>query len=336
MSRADNIFIYNATRLIHSGRFTKATRAKWTDGTPANTYKVFGVVNSYDLRDEFPAITLRKTNIKGAFDELLWIYQKKSNNVKDLKTHIWDQWADPEGSIGEAYGAQVRKRHVVDEYTEILDFDEKVPDYTFPDDKEIKEKYHYDAGKVIKNVNISSEKDINGKRKLVRVVDYKLMMDQIDAVIYQLTHNPFSRRILIDLWNFNEIHLMSLTPCCWSCNFNVTDDGGDKLVLNMVLNQRSGDFLTANNWNVVQYALLMKMLAQVCDMEAGVLLHIITDLHVYDRHLDIVKELITRKQHLAPTVELNPEIKDFYQFTVNDLTVKNYCAGNPVKFEVAI
>lgn len=285
MSYADKLFIENAKEILEHGTDTKGQKVRpvWPDGTPAYTIKKFGIVNRYDLRKEFPAITLRKTAIRSAFDELLWIFQRKSNNINNLNSHIWDEWADKDGSIGKAYGYQIGKKY----------------------------KHH---------------KETNEEGMTVYTC-----LDQIDAVIYDLKHNPFSRRIMTSIWNFEELYEMNLQPCCWSCTFNVTDEGGDKLVLNMVLNQRSNDFLAANNWNVVQYSLLLMMIAQVCDMVPGELIHVIADCHIYDRHVDIVKNLIEREQYPAPKVSLDPDIKDFYEFSVDDLYIENYQHGEQVK-----
>lgn len=303
MSYADKVFKNMCTDIIENGTSTvgQEVRPVWPDGEKAYTIKQFGVVNRYDLRKEFPAITFRKTGIKSAMDEILWIMQRKSNNIKDLAPHIWDEWADENGSIGKAYGFQIAENYIHHKSkltNEILDELTKYP-----------------------SARISNH--------LADKVD--IYLDQIDAVLYDLKHTPYSRRIMTSIWNFKELHEMNLQPCCWSCTFNVTDDGGDKLVLNMVLNQRSNDVLAANNWNVVQYSLLLMMIAQVCNMEAGTLLHVIADAHIYDRHVDIVKELITRPMYDAPIVTLNPDIKDFYKFTTSDITIENYQTGPQVK-----
>ena len=263
MSKADDLFIAMCKDIIENGYDTKGekVRPKWEDGTSAYTIKRFGVVNRYNLAEEFPAITLRKTYIKSAIDELLWIWQKKSNNVHDLHSHIWDAWADEDGSIGKAYGYQLGVKH------------------------------KYKEG----------------------------MMDQVDRVIYDLKNNPYSRRIMTNIYVHQDLSEMNLYPCAYSVTFNVT---GNKL--NAILNQRSQDVLAANNWNVCQYALLLMMMAQVCDMEAGELLHVVADCHIYDRHIPLIKELIQRKPYPAPVVKLNPEVKDFYQFTTDDLIVENY------------
>lgn len=282
MSYADKVFVENAKDIIENGTSTigQKVRPVWEGGTPAYTIKQFGVCNRYDLRKEFPAITVRKTAIKSAFDEILWIFQRKSNNIHDLKPHIWDEWADEDGSIGKAYGYQIGKKFI---------------------------------SKIVKDEEAKTTTQI--------------WTDQIDMVLDDLKNNPFSRRILTSIWNFEDLHEMNLQPCCWSCTFNVTDEGQDKLVLNMVLNQRSNDFLAANNWNVVQYALLLMMVAQVSNMIPGQMVHMIADQHIYDRHIDIVKELITREQYPAPKVYLNPEITNFYDFKVEDLTVEDYITG---------
>lgn len=277
MSYADRIFISMCKDIIENGVSTEGEKVRpvWEDtGEPAYTIKRFGVVNRYDLRKEFPALTLRKTALKSAFDEILWIWQKKSNNIHDLNSHIWDSWADEDGSIGKAYGYQLGIKH------------------------------QYKEG----------------------------MMDQVDRVIFDLKKNPYSRRIMTNIYVHADLHEMNLYPCAYSVTFNVTQEKGkDRLTLNMVLNQRSQDVLAANNWNVCQYALLLMMMAQVCGMEAGELLHVIADAHIYDRHIPMVKELISREAYPAPKVWLNPEIKDFYQFTVDDLHVENYVTGPQIK-----
>ncbi|MCI9176283.1 MAG: thymidylate synthase [Lachnospiraceae bacterium] len=272
MSLSDHIFIEMCQDILEHGVSTEGekVRPRWEDGTSAYTIKKFGVVNRYDLSREFPAITLRRTAIKSCTDEMLWIWQKKSNNIRDLHSHIWDEWADETGSIGKAYGYQMGVKH------------------------------SYQEG----------------------------MMDQVDRVIYDLKHNPFSRRILTNLYVHQDLNEMNLYPCAYSMTFNVTQEPGkEKLVLNGILNQRSQDVLTANNWNVCQYAVLMHMLAQVCGMEAGELVHVIADAHIYDRHIPLVRELIQRETYPAPKFWLNPEVKDFYEFTRDDVRLENYVTG---------
>lgn len=282
MSVADRIFIDMCKDVLENGTSTEGEKVRphWPDGTPAYTIKKFGVVNRYDLREEFPILTLRKTALKSATDEMLWIWQKKSNNIKDLRSHIWDEWADEDGSIGKAYGYQMSVKH------------------------------QYKEG----------------------------MMDQVDRVIYDLKNNPFSRRIMTNIYVHQDLHEMNLYPCAYSMTFNVTQrPGEDKLTLNAILNQRSQDILAANNWNVVQYSVLVHMLAQVCDMYVGELVHVIADAHIYDRHVPLIKELISREPLPAPKFWLNPEIKDFYEFTQNDVRVDGYETHEQIKnIEVAI
>ena len=276
MSYADKVFVAMCQDILENGTSTEGelVRPHWEDGTSAYTIKKFGVVNRYDLSKEFPAITLRKTYIKSATDELLWIWQKKSNNIHDLKSHVWDEWADEDGSIGKAYGYQLGVKH------------------------------QYKEG----------------------------MMDQVDRVIYDLKHTPFSRRILTNIYVHQDLHEMNLYPCAYSMTFNVTQKkGDDRLTLNGILNQRSQDVLAAKNWNVCQFAVLMHMLAQVCDMRVGELVHVIADAHIYDRHVPIVKELIERPQYDAPKFWLNPDIKDFYQFTTDDIKITDYVTGEQIK-----
>ena len=292
MSYADKVFKENLRSIIEEGTSTEGQKVRphWEDGTPAYTIKQFGISNTYDLRKEFPAITVRKTALKSCMDEILWIYQKKSNNIHDLNSHIWDQWADKDGSIGKAYGYQVGKRFLHHRSNE-LPLSEVYP-------------------------SVISQSRLGEK--------YKIYLDQMDGALYDLRNTPFSRRIMISLWCPEELHEMNLEPCRWSVIFNVTDEGQDKLVLNMVLNQRSNDFITANNWNTAQYAIFLMMVAQSVDMIPGKLVHNITDCHVYDKHIDIARELLNRPEHPAPKVSLNPEIKNFYDFTTDDLIVENY------------
>ncbi len=272
MSLADRIFIDMCQDILEHGVSTEGEKVRphWEDGTSAYTIKKFGVVNRYQLAEEFPAITLRRTAIKSCTDEMLWIWQKKSNNIHELNSHIWDAWADETGSIGKAYGYQMGVKH------------------------------QYKEG----------------------------MMDQVDRVLYDLKHNPFSRRIMTNLYVHQDLNEMNLYPCAYSMTFNVTQKPGqEKLVLNAILNQRSQDILTANNWNVCQYAVLMHMLAQVSGMEVGELVHVIADAHIYNRHIPLVKELIARQTNEAPVFWLNPEIKDFYEFTSGDVRLDNYVTG---------
>ncbi len=270
MSKADVLFKAMCRDILDNGFSTEGekVRPKWEDGTFAYTIKKFGVVARYDLAEEFPAITLRKTYIKSAIDEVLWIWQKKSNNINDLKSHIWDEWADENGSIGKAYGYQMGVKH------------------------------HYKEGD----------------------------MDQVDRVLFDLNTNPYSRRIMTNMYVHADLSEMNLYPCAYSMTFNVT---GDRL--NAILNQRSQDVLAANNWNVVQYSALLMMIAQATGFKPGELVHVIADAHIYDRHVPIVEELISRPEFPAPKVTLNPEKTDFYEFTPDDFVIENYETGPQVK-----
>lgn len=276
MSYADNVFINMCRDIIENGTSTEGEKVRpvWEDGTSAYTIKRFGVVNRYDLSKEFPALTLRRTAIKSCVDEMLWIWQKKSNNVNQLASHIWDSWADDTGSIGKAYGYQMGVKHF------------------------------YREG----------------------------MMDQTDRVIYDLKNNPYSRRILTNIYVHQDLHEMNLYPCAYSMTFNVTKErDSDRLTLNGILNQRSQDVLAANNWNVCQYAVLIHMLAQVCDMKPGEFVHVIADAHIYDRHVSMIEELISREPYPAPLFWLNPDIRDFYDFTPDDVRLDDYKTHPQIK-----
>ncbi len=263
MSLADKIFIDTCTEIINNGVWDTnlPVRPKWEDGTPAHTVKKFCIVNRYDLSKEFPIITLRRTAFKSAIDEILWIWQKKSNNIHELNSHIWDSWADENGSIGKAYGYQLGVKH------------------------------KYKEGE----------------------------FDQVDRVLFDLKNNPQSRRIMTNIYVHQDLNEMHLYPCAYSMTFNVS---GNKL--NGILNQRSNDVLTANNWNVVQYAVLLHMFAQVSGLEVGELVHVIADAHIYDRHVPIVEKILKNPSMPAPKFWINPEIKNFYDFTVNDFKLEDY------------
>ena len=263
MSKADEIFLANIKDIMENGFWDTEldVRPHWEDGTPAHTVKKFCIVNRYNLQEEFPILTVRKTAFKACIDELLWIWQKKSNNIHELNSHIWDQWADETGSIGKAYGYQLGVKH------------------------------QYKEGE----------------------------FDQVDRVLYDLKHNPQSRRILTNIYNFQDLHEMHLYPCAYSMTFNVTGD-----TLNGILNQRSNDMVTANNWNVVQYSILLMMFAQVSGLKPGTLVHVIADAHIYDRHIDIAKELLEKPQHKAPKLKMDTSITNFYDFTVDSFELEDY------------
>lgn len=272
---ADTIFKMNTETILKHGYSDEndEVRPKWEDGTPAHTISYFGMVNTYDLQKEFPILTLRKMNYKAAIDEILWIWQKKSNNVNDLNSHIWDSWANEDGSIGKAYGYQLGTIN------------------------------HYKEGD----------------------------MDQVDRVLYDIKNNPGSRRILTNIYNHAELNEMNLYPCAYSCTFRVHGD-----TLNMMLNQRSQDMLTANNWNVLQYAVLLHMFAQVSGLKAGKLVHVIADAHIYDRHIPLIKEVVQNPVYEGVKFKMNPDIKDFYKFTIDDFEFENYQFNPSKKIPVAI
>ena len=263
MSRADEIFKANMTDIMENGFWDTdlPVRPRWEDGVPAHTVKKFGIVNRYNLQAEFPILTCRRTAFKSCVDELLWIWQKKSNNIHDLNSHIWDSWADETGSIGKAYGYQLGVKHT------------------------------YKEGE----------------------------FDQVDRVLFDLKNNPSSRRIMTNIYNFQDLHEMNLYPCAYSMTFNVTGD-----TLNGILNQRSNDMLTANKWNVVQYAVLLIMFAQVSGLKAGELVHVIADAHIYDRHIPLVKEVLSKPFHAAPKLIVDTSVKNFYDFTVDSFQLVDY------------
>lgn len=302
MSKADQIFRDVCLKILNDGVSDEGmdVRPRWDDGTPAYTKKIFGVVNRYNLQEEFPIMTLRRTYWKSALEEILWIYQKKSNNINDLNSHIWDQWADDTGSIGKAYGYQMSVKHPV---------------------------ANVDPCKVEKlfganSVLYVSEEDFdaNPNARLVIRKDGKMLMDQVDKVLYDLKFNPTSRRIITTTFIPSDLTEMHLAPCAYSMTFNVSGN-----VLNAILNQRSQDMLAASNWNVVQYAMLTHMIAQVSGLKAGELVHVISDCHIYDRHIPLVEKILENEPMSAPKFWLDPDVKDFYNFSRESVRIDDYC-----------
>ena len=293
MSYADQVFKATCRDILENGVSDEGlnVRPRWEDGTPAHTIKKFGVVNRYDLSKEFPITTIRRTYWKSAIDELLWIWQKKSNRIAELGSHVWDEWADENGTIGKAYGYQIGQKYV-----------------------------HH----TIKNVNSMEElgedlSDYPSAEVVFENGNALILLDQTDAVIYDLRNNPASRRIMANTYTFKDLHEMGLYPCAYSMTFNVS---GNKL--NAILNQRSQDMLAAGNWNPVQYSCLLKMVSQVAGLEAGELVHVIADCHIYDRHIPIVKELIEREEFPAPEFVMDKSITNFYDFTKNSFRLDGY------------
>lgn len=285
MTQADKNFIETCTKIIDEGFSSEGTgvRTRWDDGEEANYFSIVGVQNKYDVEKEFPMITLRNNSrtVKNAIDEILWIWQKKSNRIEDLHSHIWDQWADEDGTIGKAYGYQLGK------------------------------KYEFKTKEGIK------------------------LLDQVDYCLYLLKNDPASRRIMTNLFNHEELKDMNLEPCAYSTQWLVK--GGK---LHLILNQRSQDMLTANGWNVMQYAALLCMFAQVSGLKVGTLTHNIGDCHIYDRHIPLVKKLLEAKPiEVIPKLVIKNPTKDFYEFKVEDFEVQNYDYNKEVnigKIPVAI
>lgn len=321
MSYADKVFVGMCSDIINNGTSTvgEKVRPTWEDtGEKAYTIKKFGVVNRYNLQEEFPAITLRKVPIKSCTDELLWIWQKKSNCIEDMDAHVWDEWADEYGTIGTAYGYQMAKKYKWKDVTR------EGLEYAFP----ASQGYRWELDRLVNDKRFE-----NGNKNFCVAQDCGnyFLMDQVDKVIYDLINTPFSRRIMTNMYDFEDLSGMAIYPCAYSITFNVTEDIDGELVLNGILNQRSQDTLAANAWNVCQYAVLIHMLAQTVNMRVGEFVHVISDCHIYDRHVDIIKELIQREQYKAPKFWLNPDKTDFYDFTKDDVRLDDYKYGEQVE-----
>ena len=326
MSYADLVFIDMCRDILEHGTSTEGQKVRphWPDGTPAYTIMKFCEINRFDLQKEFPMLTLRKIGIKSAVDELLWIWQRKSNNIHDLAPHIWDEWADEEGSIGKAYGYQMGLKY------SCRDVKDEGLVQAFPE--------YYGFGENEDGERIFSDQETGRIAAVMK--NGKWHMDQVDKVIYDLKNAPFGRRIMTTIWNPEDLDEMNLQPCAWSVTFVVTQEPGEsRLTLNMILNQRSQDILAAWAWNTCQYAVLQHMLAQVCDMKAGEFVHIDANAHIYaPRHIPAIQELIERTPCPAPQFYLDPEIRDFYRFTKDSVRLENYEVSGPQiqNIEIAI
>ena len=277
MTQADENFIKTCKEILKNGYSSEGTnvRTRWEDGTEANYYSIVGVQNKYDLEKEFPMITLRNNSktIKNAIDEILWIWQKKSNKISELTSHIWDQWAGEDGTIGKAYGFQLAKKY------------------------EFKTK------------------------------DGMQTLDQVDYMLYLLKHDPASRRIMTNIFDFGDLKDMNLEPCAYSTQWLVKEGK-----LHLILNQRSQDMLAANGWNTMQYAALLCMVAKCVDLKPGTLTHNIGDCHIYDRHVPLIEKLIEAKpMDVSPKLIINNDTKDFYEFKVEDFEIQGYDYNKDIK-----
>lgn len=324
MALIDEYFIGMCRDIIENGTTTEGQRVRphWPDGAPAYTLKKFGVVTRYDLQKEFPVLTLRRTPVKSALDELLWIWQQKSNRIAELHSGVWDEWSDAEGTIGKAYGYQMAIKH------RYYDVSEEGLCRAFGDEFV---RAMPETGEVTDQLIPRCEEE--KRAHAIKGPEGAFYLDQVDRVIYDLKNNPFSRRIMTSLYTFSDLHAMNLYPCAYSMTFNVTQKPGqERLTLNGILNQRSQDILAAFAWNEWQYACLLALLAQVCDMEAGEFVHVVADAHIYDRHVAAVKELMSRTPQPAPRVWINPDIHDFYAFTREDVKLEDYkVAGDQIR-----
>lgn len=320
MSYADKVFKETCREILDHGTTTEGQKVRpvWPDGSKAYTKKIFGVTNRYDLRKEFPAITLRRIALKSAMDEIQWIYQKKSNNINDLNSHIWDEWADKDGQIGKAYGYQMQLKHYYNDVTE-EGLKKAFPDITIGGSDRVQYAYKKNAPAGL--VAMRYGDDIGW---------HAWQMTQMDKVLYDLVNQPFSRRIMTTTWNPEDLHEMNLEPCAYSMTYNVTEENR-QLVLNAILNQRSQDMLAANGWNIAQYAILLMMVARHVGMIPGVLVHVIADCHIYDKHIPMIETLLKRDGYDAPSVSLNPNVTDFYDLTKDDLIIDNYSYGEQIK-----
>lgn len=333
MSKIDENFIRMCRDILEHGTSTEGqeVRPHWPDGTPAYTLKKFGVVMRYQLQEEFPVLTLRKTPVKSALDEVLWIWQEKSNNIHDLHSGVWDEWADEKGTIGRAYGWQMAVKHKYYDITKEK-LEKAFPGFRAP-------AVSYDGDLFVPDDPVrggSADAAEAAALRHTHALQGKggaWYMDQVDRVLYDLKVNPFSRRILTSIYTFEDLHAMNLYPCAYSMTFNVTQQPGhSRLTLNGILNQRSQDILAAFAWNEWQYSCLLALIAQAVDMEPGEFIHVIADAHIYDRHQDAIRELISRKPQPAPKVWINPEIHDFYEFTRDDVKLEGYqVAGDQIR-----
>ena len=300
MSLADKYFKEAANKILTEGYSDESmqVRPHWEDGTPAHTIKTFCYVCRYDLSKEFPILTLRRQAFKTMIKELLWMWQMKSNNINDVDFHIWDQWADENGSIGKTYSYQLAQK--------------------------------YGHHKIKEGEDLSSYPSAEIGN------DGWVYLDQVDGVLYDLKNNPASRRIITNMWQIKDLKDMNLAPCVYETLWDITPDGK----LNMTLIQRSGDMCAAaapGGFDTIEYATLLYLMAHVCGYKPGEFVHIVNNLHIYDRHIDIIKKVCNNPEYDAPKLWINTDKTDFYDFTIDDFKLIDYQSTKlEEKIEVAI
>lgn len=313
MSRVDKIYQENLS-LIMSQPWEEVKRPVYNDGSGVKVKRILQVCNQYDLRREFPLGSLRPVNYKGCIKEILWIWQKRSVNTKNLGLHIWDQWSDENGTISGCYGDMIDR-----------------PVILTKDENDAEEK-GFDTIRFWESQSKLIDESVFRYEQSNEIMGYGFK-NQTDFILWSLKNDKSSRRVISSMFDPVTNGIKPLQECAFQINLSVK---GDELY--MTLYQRSLDMVTAGLWNVCQYAALMTMFAHDAGLKPAVFTHFVQDMHVYDRHEEQANELIGRSL-FGPipqvTVSSRMDGKGFYYFTEDDFEVWQYEPKEQIKFEVA-
>jgi len=294
-------------KLIHDvemfGEWDRDTpvRAVWKDGTPAYTKALLNVQMKFDNGKEITILSQKRVPQKDPVNEIFWIWRDKSNDVqalRDMGCKVWDEWMKEDGTIGKAYGWQLRNKYRKVRITDDL------MHMTF-------------------NGELSHNYEVDG-------YGYTYL-DQVDYLIYTLKTNPSSRRIKTTLWCVEDLDDMALEPCVYDTHWQLL--GGK---LHLTVNVRSNDLGLGNPYNVYQYSILHRLIAQATGHTVGTICFNIDNAHIYDRHIDDLLEQVDKPMHDAPEVWINPEITSFYDFKIEDIKLIGYTHEKSIRMEVAI
>lgn len=291
-------------------------RTVYADGEKAPAKAIINAQMKFDNSKGAVILTTKRVPLKDPIKELFWIWQKMSNKVFDLQQmgcHVWDEWELVDGTIGKAYGYQLKNKKqtiVIDELFLQMYFNGEF--YDKPTEADLAMGYDALVEKICDN-------------------EYLIDLNQVDYLIYSLKKNPYSRRIKTTLWCVEDLSEMALQPCVYDTHWQLFDG---KLAL--TVNIRSSDQAIGLPYNIYQYSILHKMIAQVTGHEVGELCFNIDNAHIYSKHIEKIKEQIDRETHEPPEVWINPQVKSFYDFTIDDIKVFNYKHGEKINYEVAI
>ena len=284
------------------------------DRTGVGTRSVFGYQNRYDLSKGFPLLTTKKVFSRGIIEELLWFLTGETNikSLVDKKVHFWDEWP-------------------FQKYLERNNLDQKYPKYS----KEWNQKLNEFVELIGKDRDFADKwgelGPVYGKQWRSWEKKDGTEVDQLARVVEDIKKNPNSRRHIVSAWNVGEIDEMALPPCHLLFQFKVAED---KLSCQMY--QRSADVFLGVPFNIASYSLLTMMIAQAAELQPGEFIHTFGDLHIYNNHINQVKEQLSRTPRELPQMELNPYVKNVFDFKYEDFSLKNYNPCPAIKAPIAV